>query len=80
MKEYQMNLDKYVNILKGLRKIEKVIDITVKLLNIFKYVHCAKRTYNDLKTSNIMINTKSNLDDDPELILIDFGFSDKFLT
>lgn len=75
-----MNLHKYFNLLKGIQKIEKVIYITIKLLNIFKYVHCAKRTYNDLKLTNIMVNTQSNLDADPDVFLIDFGFSDKFLT
>ena len=80
MPRYEMNLKKYLSLLKGLHKIWKIIDITIKIVNIFKYVHCAKRTYNDLKLTNIMVNTKGNLDAEPEVILIDFGFADKFLT
>lgn len=80
MPHYQMNLQKYLNQLKGLHKMKKVIDVAIKILNIFKYVHCAKRTYNDLKLTNIMVNTDRKLEADPEVFLIDFGFSDKFLT
>ena len=79
MPHYEMNLKKYLGLLKGFKKIEKIIDITIKLVKIFKYVHCAKRTYNDLKLTNIMINTKGNLDEDPEVYLIDFGLADKFV-
>ena len=57
----------------------KSIDVGIKLLNIFKFVHCAKRTYNDLKLKNIMVNVNKNLDAEPEVFLIDFGFSDKYL-
>lgn len=62
-----------------MQRLERVIDITIKLVNVFKYVHCAKRTYNDLKLTNIMVNTNKNLDMDPEVFLIDFGFSDKLM-
>ena len=48
MPNYEMNLDKYLTLVKGIHKIEKVIDITFKIVNIFKYIHCAKRIYNDL--------------------------------
>ena len=76
---YEMNLKQYLSRLDGVRKIEKIIDVTNKLVSIFKYIHCAKRTFNDLKLENIMINTNGNLDADPEVFLIDFGFAKKFL-
>ena len=62
-----------------MQRLERIIEITIKLVNVFKYVHCAKRTYNDLKLTNIMVNTNKNLDMDPEVFLIDFGFSDKLM-
>lgn len=76
---YEMNLAKYLNKINGIHKIEKIIDISIKLVTIFKYIHCAKRTFNDLKLENIMVNTKGDLDADPEVYLIDFGFAKKFL-
>ena len=60
-------------------RIEKTIVITIKIVNIFKYIHCAKRTYNNLKLTNIMVNTRGNLFADPEVYLIDFGFADKYV-
>ena len=49
------------------------------MVSIFKYTHSAKRTFNDLKLQNIMINVGKTLDDDPEVFLIDFGFSKKYV-
>ena len=51
----------------------------IQLTSIFKYVHTAKRTHNDLKFENVMINTQGKLDADPQIFLIDFGFADKFM-
>lgn len=76
---YEMNLKQYLSKLDGVRKIEKIIDVTNKLVTIFKYIHCAKRTFNDLKLENIMVNTNGDLAADPEVFLIDFGFAKKFL-
>ena len=53
--------------------------VASKIVTIFKFTHCAKRTYNDLKLKNIMINVGKSLDEDPEVFLIDFGFSQKFV-
>ena len=74
-----MNLKQYISKLNGVQKIEKILDVTNKLVSIFKYIHCAKRTYNDLKLENIMVNTNGNLDADPEVFLIDFGFAKRFV-
>ena len=57
---------------------EKIFEVTHKLVSIFKIVHCSKRTFNDLKLQNVIINTKGNLDADPEVFLIDFGFATKY--
>ena len=76
---YEMNLKQYLAKLDGIRKIEKIMDITYKLVTIFKYIHCAKRTFNDLKLENIMVNTKGDIHAPPEVYMIDFGFARKFL-
>lgn len=44
---------------------------------IFKYVHASRRTYNDLKPDNVMLNFDS--DGEPVVCLIDFGLSAKIL-
>lgn len=60
-------------------KIIKIFGIVSKLVSILKYTHYTRRTYNDLKLDNIMVNVgKSNKDADPEIFLIDYGFSDKY--
>ena len=61
-----------------MQKIEKILNLTIKMVSIFKYVHCAKRTHNDLKMENVMVNTMGNLNEDPQVFLIDFGFTDKY--
>ena len=55
------------------------MDVASKIVDIFKLTHCAKRTYNDLKAQNVMINLGRSLDEDPEVILIDFGFARKYV-
>lgn len=77
---YDLDLKRFLGLHKGLNKMEKIMGITIKILNILKYVHCAKRTYNDLKPSNIMVNTNGKPNADPDVFLIDFGFADKFIT
>lgn len=76
---YEMDLKQYLSQFKGLKKVEKILDVVHKLASIFKYVHCSKRTYNDLKLQNVMINTMGSPDADPEVFLIDFGFAAKFV-
>ena len=75
---YEMDMKKYLGKLQGLQKIEKILFITMQLISIFKYVHCAKRTHNDLKMENVMVNSMGDLGADPQVFLIDFGFTDKF--
>ena len=79
MPHYEMNLKEYLSKLKGLNKIEKILEVALKMVSIFKYTHCAKRTFNDLKLDNIMIDTQGNMEADPKVYLIDFGFAQKYL-
>ena len=74
-----MNLKEYLNKLQGVNKIEKVVEVAIKLVSIFKYTHCAKRTFNDLKPENIMVETQGNMEADPKVFLIDFGFAEKYV-
>ena len=73
---YEMNVKQFLSKFEGLKKIEVILEICIKLVSIFKYTHCAKRTFNDLKPENIMINTDG---DDFQVFLIDFGFARKFV-
>lgn len=75
---YEMNLKQYLSKLNGVIKTKKIFEVAYKLIGILKYVHTTRRTFNDLKPENIMINTKGDLDAEPEVYLIDFGFADKF--
>lgn len=77
---YEMTLQEYLSQLEGVDKIVKILDVAHKLVSIFKYVHCAKRTFNDLKPQNVMINTTGRPDADPEVYLIDFGFATKYVS
>ena len=77
MPHYEMTLYQYLETLEGVEKIEKLFEVANKLICIFKYTHCAKRTYNDLKPSNVMINVQQ--DGSPKVHLIDFGYSEKFV-
>ena len=79
MPHYEMNLKQYLEKLEGERKLEKILEIAIKLISIFKYTHCAKRTFNDLKPENIMVDTGKSLNDDPKIFLIDFGFAEKYV-
>ena len=58
--------------------MEKILEVALKLIGIFKYTHCAKRTFNDLKLDNIMVDIPEGVDADPRVYLIDFGMSEKF--
>lgn len=79
MPQYEMNLKEYLNQLQGVNKIEKIVEVAIKLTSIFKYTHCAKRTFNDLKLENIMVDTQGNMEADPKVFLIDFGFAQKYV-
>ena len=79
MPHYEMNLKEYLTKLEGVNKIEKILDVALKMVSIFKYTHCAKRTFNDLKLDNIMIDTQGSMEADPKVYLIDFGFAQKYV-
>ena len=76
---YDITLHEYLDKLKGIQKMEKIMDVASKIVENLKFTHCAKRTYNDLKLHNVMINLGRSLDEDPEVFLIDFGFARKYL-
>ena len=83
MPKYEMNLKEYMTHLKklgGLYKTVKTIDVIYKLVSIFKIVHSAQRTFNDLKPENVMVDTQGKLDIEPKVHLIDFGFADKYIS
>ena len=39
MPHYEMNLKQYLEKLEGVRKLEKILEIAIKLISIFKYRH-----------------------------------------
>ena len=75
---YEMNLKQYLSKLNGVVRIQKIFEVAYKLIGILKYVHTTRRTFNDLKPENVMINTNGGMDAEPEVYLIDFGFADKY--
>ena len=75
MPKYEMELSEYISNFEGMEKISKILQISSQLLAIFKYVHAAKRSYNDLKPENVMVNLDS--DGEPVVYLIDFGLAAK---
>ena len=52
---YKMNLEQYLRKLTGVTYMRDLFEVAYQLINIFKIVHCAKKTFNDLKLENIMI-------------------------
>ena len=77
MPKYTENLDQY---LQRQSKIDSqtILKIIVQLIEAFDIVHASGRTFNDLKPQNIMV--EHDKDGELYIVLIDFGFSDKFLT
>ena len=77
MPKYTENLDQY---LQRQSKIDSqtILKIIVQLIEAFDIVHASGRTFNDLKPQNIM--AEHDKDGELYIVLIDFGFSDKFLT
>ena len=80
MPEYEMDLFAYLSksFVSRQLKLQRTIEILSDLLNTMKYLHTAKRTYNDLKPGNIMINT-DGVNGRPNAVLIDFGFVDQYM-
>lgn len=46
-------------------------------MDIFKHIHSVRRTHNDVKPENVMININGHIDQMPKVVLIDPGFSQK---
>jgi len=60
MERYDITLEQHIQKLtKQKRKLEpsECLDIVIQLVSIFEIIHKSKRTYNDLKLANIMINS-----------------------
>ena len=36
---YDMNLQEYLFVLKGIQKMEKIMDVAAKIVDIFKFIH-----------------------------------------
>ena len=75
--QYQHNLNQYLEIVKKDALDGEIFAVAKQLVGIFKIVHTAHRTFNDLKPENIMINIQD--DGTPKVFLIDFGFAAKFI-
>ena len=74
-----MNLRDYMKHFKSTReRFSRIFEITRQLVGILKYVHAARRTYNDIKYDNIMVSTNGDILNRPSVSFIDFGFVDKF--
>ena len=77
MPKYAEDLDQYIERQTRI-DFETVLKITVQLIEAFYIVHSSGRTFNDLKPQNIMVEHDSN--GELNVVLIDFGFSAKYLT
>ena len=61
-----------------------IIRLAIKIIELLRHVHKAGYIYNDLKPDNIMIknlhiSNESELFENAELSLIDFGFCSKYI-
>ena len=74
-----MNLKQYLRKVSGITYMRDIFEVAYQLMNIFKIVHCAKRTFNDLKLENIMITPPDGEGEKLKVHLIDYGFVDKFI-
>ena len=75
--QYQHNLNQYLEIVKKDLIDGEIFGVAKQLMGIFKIVHTAHRTFNDLKPENIMINIQD--DGTAKVFLIDFGFAAKYV-
>lgn len=55
--------------------MKAIFDVAYQLMDILKFVHSSKRTFNDLKPENIMITPPGKDDEKLKVHLIDFGFA-----
>lgn len=78
MSKYSENLDQYIERQKSKIDFETVLKITHQLVDAFEIVHATRRTFNDLKPENIMVEHDEN--GELYIVLIDFGFSAKYYT
>ena len=81
MKKYGTNLDD-VFIQQEYNLSQKtILQIGIRILEIFEKVHATGYIYNDLKLDNIMIgNSDDDLMSSHEIRLIDFGFASKYIS
>jgi serine/threonine protein kinase len=81
MEKFDTTLEHYIQKLtKQKRKLEpsECLEIIIQLMSIFEIVHKSKRTYNDLKLANIMINYDAKTNKF-RVVLIDYGFSNFYV-
>jgi|TARA_B110000285_G_C15017525_1_gene559811 serine/threonine protein kinase len=52
--------------------------MAIAMVEALHVLHATQRTYNDMKPQNIMISKDAN--NELKIILIDFGFCQKFVT
>ena len=55
-----------------------MLKISNQLIDAYDIVHSSGRTFNDLKPQNIMVD--KDKDGELHIVLIDFGFSAKYIT
>ena len=77
MPKYDMSLSKYLDHFQGQNRLQKVVEVSIQLLDILQHIHSVRRTHNDLKPENVMINLNGHIEKTPTVVLIDPGFTQK---
>jgi serine/threonine protein kinase len=76
MPKYKINLEDYF-IRKNKIDPGFLFEVVLQLIDALKIVHISGRTYNDMKPENIMVQKDKS--DEKYVVLIDFGFAEKFI-
>lgn len=80
MPRYGKNLEKLFSEHKHRFSLKTILQISVRLVDIFERIHDAGFTYNDLKLDNIVIGDASqSAFSMHEMRLVDFGFAQKYV-
>ena len=72
MPKYTTSLQDLIEILEGSLKTDVILTIISQVLNSLQILHRVGYCHNDIKPMNIM------LDDNMDVVLIDFGFTKAF--
>ena len=73
MPKYEQSLQDYLNTSKGILKTSEILILMEQLLKSLEILHQVGYMHNDIKPSNIMIDSNLNL------MLIDLGYTSKFM-